>query len=49
MLALQGSGHVQQEGDKKLSEPELKLALVRMELDPLENKLACVPDRNVNM
>ena len=42
MLALQGSGHVQQESDKKLSESELKLALVRRKLDPLESKLACV-------
>ena len=43
MLALQRSGHVQLERNKKLSEPELKLALVRRKLDPLENKLACVP------
>ena len=42
MLALQGSGLVQLESDKKFSEPELKLALVRSKLDPLENKLACV-------
>ena len=49
MLALQGFGHVQMESDKQLRKPELKLVLVRRKLDPLENKFACVPDRNVNM